>query len=595
MYCWPTARLYARDRSGLVSTSGGLLSRIAPVPGEDEWGEMSDDMQHTDWPPPGPGPWRQDRAHLPVAVTPLLQQIYPEGFARGFAETCAPWGVLLDTVRLEYVNGFPYVQPQPFDRPGPDGPLSPDEIGAELGRRTALAEAAFEQRIWREAVRFWDEECKPASIARHQELAGVDLDALDDEGLRRHLRHCIDHLREMWFQHHRFNGMAMLPVGDFVLHAVRWTGQHPVPMFAVFDGWSPVSGIVPPELAPAIEVLRGNEAARALLEGDTPATERIAELRHMVPEVDAYMRAAGYRLAAGFDLTNPTIGERPDIVLDRIRAGLDHDGTAARRRADEVAEQLRTAVPDEHLAMFDDLLAEARFVYRLRDERGLYSDSAAVGLLRLALIELGRRLFASGRINFMYDTLDVRSEEIDAILDGSPAPTADELSARVATRKRASAEGAPVTLGPEAPPPPPVDLLPPPIARVMSALGFYMGGVGGDVEAPMGDDQTIIGVGGSRGVYEGTARIVRNFDDLLDLEEGEVLVTTATGESFNAFLALVGAIVTDHGSFASHAAIMGREMGFPAVVGTVDATTRISTGMHVSVDGTAGTVTIIGA
>ena len=66
-------------------------------------------------------------------------------------------------------------------------------------------------------------------------------------------------------------------------------------------------------------------------------------------------------------------------------------------------------------------------MYRLRDERGLYSDSSAVGLMRLALIELGRRLFAAGRIGFQYDTLDLHAAEIDAILDGSPTPTADEL------------------------------------------------------------------------------------------------------------------------------------------------------------------------
>ena len=69
--------------------------------------------------------------------------------------------------------------------------------------------------------------------------------------------------------------------------------------------------------------------------------------------------------------------------------------------------ELREAVPDDELQLFDELLAEARLVYRLRDERGLYSDSAAVGLLRLALIELGRRMFEAGRINFMYDTLDL--------------------------------------------------------------------------------------------------------------------------------------------------------------------------------------------
>jgi pyruvate,water dikinase len=86
---------------------------------------------------------------------------------------------------------------------------------------------------------------------------------------------------------------------------------------------------------------------------------------------------------------------------------------------------------------------------------------------------------------------------------------------------------------------------------------------------------------------------VRNFDELLLLDDGEVLVTTATGESFNAFLHLCGAIVTDHGSFASHAAIMGREMGIPAVVGCVNATKRIPAGARVRVDGSAGTVTIL--
>ena len=140
----------------------------------------------------------------------------------------------------------------------------------------------------------------------------------------------------MWQQHHTFNAMAMLPVGDFILHAVRWTGKQPVPMFAVFDGWSPVSGIVPPELVPAIDALESDPEARALLTSDAPAEDRLAELRDRVPEVDDYMRLAGYRLAAGFDLTNPTIGERPDVVLDRIRAGLDHDRASCRgaRRRD---------------------------------------------------------------------------------------------------------------------------------------------------------------------------------------------------------------------------------------------------------------------
>jgi pyruvate,water dikinase len=187
----------------------------------------------------------------------------------------------------------------------------------------------------------------------------------------------------------------------------------------------------------------------------------------------------------------------------------------------------------------------------------------------------------------------VTPAEIDALLDGAPNPTAEELTARVATRKAASARGAPAFLGSPPPPPPPVDQLPPPLARVMAALGFVIEGVLGEAEGPAGDATTILGIAGSAGTYEGTARIVRNFDDLQRLDEGEVLVTSATGEAFNAFLHLVGAIVTDHGSFASHAAIMGREMGFPTVVGTVDGTSRIPNGARVRVDGAAGEVIVL--
>ncbi len=545
------------------------------------------------WEAPGPGTWMQDRAHLPASVTPLLQELYPEGFTRGFATALAPYGALIDCLRQAFVNGFPYTQPVPFDLPGPDGPKTPEEIGAEIGRRAALAEAAFAQRIWRGTLQHWDDEAKPGSIAKHRALAAIDLSTLDDEELRAHLHRCIDHMAQMWEQHHTFNAAALVPVGDFVLHAATWTRRDPVPIFAVFDGWSPVSGVLNPEITPAVEALRADPAAAALLSGETPAAERLEELRAKEPAVDVYVLAVGFRIAAGFDLTNPTVIERPDLVLGRLAAAFSYDADHSTARADAVAAELRDAVPEEEQARFDELLAEARLVYRLRDERGLYSDSSAVGLMRLALIELGRRLFAAGRIGFQYDTLDLRAAEIDAILDGSPAPTAEELTARVAARKSASKAGAPPVLGPPPEPPPPVDGLPPPLARVMSALGFVIGGVLGEAPAPAGDERVVVGIGGSAGVYVGTARIVRNFDDLLELQDGDVLVTSATGESFNSFLHVVGAIVTDHGSFASHAAIMGREMGFPAVVGTVDGTQRIPTGALVRVDGGAGTVELV--
>jgi pyruvate,water dikinase len=546
------------------------------------------------WTAPGPGTWMQDRAHLPVSTTAIVQEVFPEGIGIGFAHTFEQWGALLDRMQQVFVNGFPFMQPVPFDAPGPDGPKTRDEIGAEIGRRAGVAADAFEQKVWRGVIQRWDDEVKPAAVAAHRALASVDLPSLDDDGLRRHLHECIVHLRAMWQQHHWHNGAALVPVGDFILHAAEWAQRPPVPLFMVFDGWSPVSGIVPPELMAAMAVLRDDPVAQDLLKGDGDDATVVAELCARVPAVEEYVRGCAYRLAAGFDLTNPTIGERPDLIRGRIRAALEHDHDSSLERADALVAELREAIAEEHRDEFDELLGEARLVYRLRDERGIYSDAAALGLLRLGLIELGRRLAARGRIAFLYDALDVTVGEIDALLTGGDAPTADELAARVARRKALSAAGAPPFLGPPPEPPPPLDGLPPSLVRVMSAFGFVIQGVLGEADAPEGDSELIIGIGGAAGHFEGPACVVRNFDELLELQQGDVLVTSATGESFNAFLHLVGAIVTDHGSFASHAAIMGREMGFPAVVGTVNATSRIPQGAIVRVDGAAGTVVVVG-
>jgi phosphoenolpyruvate synthase/pyruvate phosphate dikinase len=129
---------------------------------------------------------------------------------------------------------------------------------------------------------------------------------------------------------------------------------------------------------------------------------------------------------------------------------------------------------------------------------------------------------------------------------------------------------------------------------VMSSVGFLIDGILGQKEAPEGDATTIVGIPGAQGVVEGPVRLVRSIDDLLDLQEGDVLVAPTTGEAFNSMLHLVSAMVTDHGSFASHAAIVSREMGIPAVVGTHDGTKRLASAKRVRVDGTKGEVTILG-
>jgi pyruvate,water dikinase len=102
------------------------------------------------------------------------------------------------------------------------------------------------------------------------------------------------------------------------------------------------------------------------------------------------------------------------------------------------------------------------------------------------------------------------------------------------------------------------------------------------------------GMAGSPGVAEGIARVLRSPDELSELQKGEILVTPVTAPSWAPVFGKISAAVTDIGGMMSHAAIVCREYGLPAVTGTGKASAKIKTGMRVRVDGNKGTVEIIG-
>ncbi len=97
------------------------------------------------------------------------------------------------------------------------------------------------------------------------------------------------------------------------------------------------------------------------------------------------------------------------------------------------------------------------------------------------------------------------------------------------------------------------------------------------------------GTGASGGVATGIVRVLADVSE--GLEPGEVLVAATTNVGWTPLFPLAAAVVTDVGATLSHAAIVARELGVPAVVGCGTATERLRTGMRVRVDGTAGTVT----
>jgi pyruvate,water dikinase len=154
----------------------------------------------------------------------------------------------------------------------------------------------------------------------------------------------------------------------------------------------------------------------------------------------------------------------------------------------------------------------------------------------------------------------------------------------------------PAMLG-DAEPQPPLDVLPDVLAEMVAAVQVALQHLGMDAPASSATSATsdgLVGVGIGSTVYTGTARTAADADEALErLEPGDVLVVRATSPAFNAVLTIAGAIVTADGGALSHAAVLARELGIPAVVGAPGALS-ITDGATVEVDPTRGSVRVLG-
>jgi pyruvate,water dikinase len=533
--------------------------------------------------PPGPGPWTQDGVHFPRPMTRYFQDMHPAAFKAGTNHFARHYGMLIDGLQIAYVQGFAYNQLLP----------APEE---QIPARIARAEAVYAGKLWREQLHEWDTQRKPAAIAAHRAIQAVDPDALSDTELAAYLRRCRDHHAAMITQHMRFTAGAVLPVGDFLAHVGDWTGLPPSELLGLMRGTTEVSSGGSDEMARLKQAFAQDDAARDLLADDGDPAKLLQRLRALRGAAGAavagYLDLVGHRLVDGFDIAEPTALEMPDALLRSMRIVLSGDAQAASDIEASTAD-VRAKVPAAHQAQFDELLAEARGNYRLRDERGVYSDIWASGLMRRAALAAGRRVAKRGRIAAPQHLLDASLDEMGALLAGGGGPSADELAARAAYRATYTAKDVPPTLGPPAPPPPDLSTLPPAVGRLMRATAIALGHVFGSSEA-QNQDQLLFGLAASKGVYEGTARRVSSPAEFGRINQGDVLVTESTTEAFNILLPLLGGIVTDNGGLLSHAAIVAREYGIPGVVGTREATELIRDGMRVRVDGDAGEVTLLG-
>jgi rifampicin phosphotransferase len=533
--------------------------------------------------PPGPGSWELDPVHFPRPVTRYWTEIHPEALRRGVQDFTRFYGMLIDTLEYQYVNGFAYKTVRPVAE-------------GDVPQRLKRVEDVFQRKLWREQLHDWDEKIKPTSLKAHRELQSVDPEELSDEDLITHLTRCRDHHAAMLTQHMRFTAATLVPTGDFLAHVGDWTGCSPADLLDLLRGVAPVSAGASAELERLIAAMAQDPRARELLASDDEAGGTLQKLRWLEGEagaaVSAYLDLIGYRLLDGFDISEPYALELPDALLRAIRAS----AAGKSRGASDVEERIasvRTRVPEGYRAEFDELLAEARLTYRIRDERGVYSDIWASGIMRRAVLAGGRRLATKGRIHDPKHLIDAGFGEMRALLSGADGPASDELAGRAEYRASHRAKEAPPVLGPPPPPPPDLPGLPPAAARMMRAVDIALGSLFGSSEAPH-EKHTLRGLAASRGVYEGPARRVSSPSEFDRIVRGDVLVTESTTEAFNILLPLLGAIVTDRGGLLSHSAIVAREYGIPGVVGTREATERIGDGVRVRVDGNAGEVKVLG-
>jgi pyruvate,water dikinase len=523
-----------------------------------------------------------------------------EGAARGFAAGCARYGLLLDHLDWQVVNGFMYLQPVAVG--APKGAMGPPpkpvlwllaRVHPKLRARIALSARAFAEHRWRAELQQWDDVDKPAAIAAHRGIQAVDVAALSDAELADHLDRCHGHLTDMLYLHHNLTIPSSIAVGDLLAGATRWADVSAGEVLSALQGTSQVSrGFAAEELEAAGKAIAASDPARARLRG-SGSPQSVLEALCADPDagaqVRAYVEVVRYR-SVGYDPADPNAGELPAMLVGTLRAAVD-GGDANRSVADGLT-QLRAKIPARYLDDFDDRLTEARLTNRLRDERSAYSDAWATGLARRALLEAGRRLYARGSLAAAVHGVQLDACECRSLLVDGRGPDSDEVAARVAWRNTQTIDNAPPFLRAKPAPPPEVGVLPAAARRPASAVNALFTHIF-DVPAVPNSETVLRGLPVNSGFYEGPARVVHDSADFGRIQQGDVLVTRMTSPHFNVVLPLLGAIVTDRGGQLSHAAIVAREYGIPGIVGTREATAKIVDGARVRVDGSTGEVKLL--
>ncbi|GAA5138821.1 PEP/pyruvate-binding domain-containing protein [Pseudonocardia adelaidensis] len=284
----------------------------------------------------------------------------------------------------------------------------------------------------------------------------------------------------------------------------------------------------------------------------------------------AFLAEYGHReTASPLLMSTPTWGDAPASVLAMVKVLVDDAPPAPAADRAEEAERRLLAHPLVRVTRSERrvrrLLAETRAGIAFREDTHFHG-TRVLPVLRHAVLEMGRRLAAAGVLRDADDVLHLRLEELEGLGEPATLPPADAERVRDAVRARSArrAELAGVPL----------------IAPSVLFPG----------RTPAGD-ALVTGTPASGGRATGPVRVIREAAEFGRLRSGDVLVCPYTNPSWTPLFQRAAAVVVDTGGSGSHAAIVAREYGIPAVMGSATGTSLLVDGQVVTVDGDTGRVT----
>lgn len=325
-------------------------------------------------------------------------------------------------------------------------------------------------------------------------------------------------------------------------------------------------------------IVREDAALGALFQGQDSADilRRVRESRDFAGFADAfadYLAEFGYReTESPVLISSRTWGDRPELVVDLIKVlaagGADRPAAsqlAAHQAEAELLALPRLARPRRRERVLKVVAAARAGVGFREDSHSAFTRLAPV--LRSALLELGQRLTRRTVIADPFDVFHLRFDELESVADIEVA-TARQCEALAGLVRERAAKRADMAAVP----------------MVNHAAIFP--------PRPHAGGALLSGTPAGAGVATGPARIILGAADFGSLQSGDVLVCPYTNPAWTPLFQRAAAVVADTGGIGSHAAIVARENGIPAVMGTGTGTRTLTNGQRVRVDGTAGTVTL---